>query len=323
MPKTGRELRCAREGAGLSAEQMAQRTKFKLYRIVALENGDFDNLPQGVYLDALVRAYAHEVGIDPEPMVERVRMERGKRPGDSPIPFRDRVDFERPRAAEDFPVVAHNVPVAAHTEEAAEPSRSTIAVSGLAVLAIVGWGSYVYEASGAAKHDIPGKIYAALTGRGDSQAAPQDAPVLAPNTMHVSNATQPVEPERVQTTAASNDVTGSWRLATQVESTSYTRYEGLLLGYELELEQDGDRVTGIGRKMIENGSGISSRDQTSIAISGIVDGDRLMLTFIEGGTERSSRGAFVLQRKQDGTLRGRFTTNAARSSGSAEARRVS
>lgn len=323
MPKTGRELRCAREGAGLSAEVLAQRTKFKLYRIVALEYGDFDSLPQGVYLDAIVRAYAHEVGIDPEPMVERVRMERGKRPGDSPIPFQDHVDFERPRAAEVFPVVAHNVPVAAHIKEAAEPSRRTVAVFGLALLALLGWGSYIYEASGAAKRDIPGTIYAALTGRGDSQAAPPDATALAPNTMHVSKATQPDEPERVHTTTATNDVTGSWRLATQVESSSYARYEGLLLGYELELEQDGDRVTGVGRKVIENGRGIYSRGQTSIAISGIVDGDRLMLTFIEGGAQRSSRGAFVLQQEQDGTLRGRFTTNAAGSSGSAEARRVS
>ena len=98
--------------------------------------------------------------------------------------------------------------------------------------------------------------------------------------------------------------------------------KGLLLGYELRLDQDGNRITGVGRKITENGSGIYSRGQTPIAISGIVDGDRLMLTFVEGGAKRTSRGAFVLQQAQDGTLRGRFTSNAAGSSGTAEARRL-
>ncbi len=272
MPQTGSELRFAREQAGLSAEMIAQRTKFKLYRIVALEEGDFYNLPHGPHLDAIVRAYANEVGIDPEPMVERVRAERGTRPGDGPIQRYEPVDFERRN-------------VAVQVAETVEPSRGTIVFSALALLALLGWGSYLYEASGAAKRDIPGKMYAALTGQSHTQVT------------------------------ASQDVTGSWRLATQVESSKYSHYEGLLLGYELRLDQNGERVTGVGRKIAENG-------QTPIAISGVVDGDRLMLTFIEGGAQRTSRGAVVLQRQQDGTMRGRFTTNAAGSSGSAEARRV-
>jgi hypothetical protein len=293
MLKTGSELKSAREHAGLSAELIAQRTKFKSYRILALERGDFDNLPHGIYLDAIVRAYAHEVGIDPEPMVERVRVERGTRPGDLPI-----ADEES----------AHFVPVKSHRREAVEPSRATVALSGLALVALLGWGTYLYEAGGAANRNIPAKVYAALTGRGRS--------------LHVSRATRPEAPARLSTTVTLNDVTGTWRLATEVEFSSYARYEGLLLGYELQLTQDGDRVTGIGRKIFENSSGIYSRGQTPITISGIVDGDRLMLTFTERGTQRSSQGAFVLQREQDGTMRGRFTSNAANSNGRAEARRV-
>ena len=49
---------------------------------------------------------------------------------------------------------------------------------------------------------------------------------------------------------------GSWTLKTQVESSSYSRYAGLQLGYEIRLEQKGDRVTGSGRKVTENGNGI-------------------------------------------------------------------
>ena len=70
MRKSGAELKQAREHAGLLAEQIADRTKIKLHKIIALEEGDFDSLPQGIYLDGIVRAYAREVKIDPEPIVD-------------------------------------------------------------------------------------------------------------------------------------------------------------------------------------------------------------------------------------------------------------
>ena len=332
MQKTGSELRFSREWAGLTAEMVAQRTKFKLYRILALEEGDFDSLPHGPQLDAIVRAYATEVGIDPEPMVQRVRAERGIRPGDELMTAHDSVDFERRSVAGDVPLAVSSAPIAADAVKTVEPTRRTVVFSALALLALLGWGSYLYEASGAAKRDIPGKIYAVLTGQAHAQNAPvtenrdpvepQAAPLspqVVPGPGVVSAA---MEPERELATSASHDVTGTWRLATQVESSKYSRYQGLLLGYELRLDQKADRVTGVGRKIAENGNGIYSRGQTPIAISGVIDGDRLMLTFVEGGAQRTSRGAFILQREQDGTLRGRFTSNAAGSSGSAEARRV-
>lgn len=118
------------------------------------------------------------------------------------------------------------------------------------------------------------------------------------------------------------NVAGGWTLATHVESSRYTPYTGLRLGYEVELAQDGDRVSGIGRKILENGDGIVARAQTPIAVHGTVEGDRVMLDFVEHGRRRDTQGTFVLTRVADGELRGKFTTSAARSAGSVEARRV-
>ena len=94
----GTELKQARENAGLSPEQISERTKIQLYKIDSLENSTFELLPQGIYLDGIVRAYAQQVGIDPEPLVERVRLERGKLPGDSEIPFAAPIDLHGPSA---------------------------------------------------------------------------------------------------------------------------------------------------------------------------------------------------------------------------------
>src|SRR5215217_6144834 len=76
--RPGVELRQARERLGLSAQQIAERTKIQLHKIAALENDDFRPLPEGIYLDGIVRAYAQEVAINPEPMIERVRQQRAQ-----------------------------------------------------------------------------------------------------------------------------------------------------------------------------------------------------------------------------------------------------
>jgi hypothetical protein len=91
------------------------------------------------------------------------------------------------------------------------------------------------------------------------------------------------------------------------------------LGYEVKLEQSGERVTGVGRKIAENGSAISP---TPISVAGTIQGDRLMLTFTERSAEGAIQGKLVLLVDDSGTMRGRFSTTDAQSSGTVEAHRV-
>ncbi len=69
----GSELKAARKKAGISVEVISKRTKITVSKLVALEKNDFKNLPTGLYLFSAVRAYAREVHLDPEPIVERLR----------------------------------------------------------------------------------------------------------------------------------------------------------------------------------------------------------------------------------------------------------
>jgi cytoskeleton protein RodZ len=73
--RVGSELKAARKKAGISVEVISKRTNIKVSKLVALEKNDFKNLPTGLYLFSTVRAYAREVQIDPEPIVERLRAE--------------------------------------------------------------------------------------------------------------------------------------------------------------------------------------------------------------------------------------------------------
>lgn len=387
----GSELRQAREAAGLSAEQISERTKIQLYKIEALERDDFERLPQGIYLDGIVRAYAHEVGIDVEPMVERMRTQRGKLPGDWEVPFDAPIDLHGPAshtnstAPDDIPMI--DVPVIgdplssfatesdlrlSHIPEqppaVQEPNvvqipvpadhrqrRMGAALPVLALLGSLGIGFYLYQRGLVNDEPVP---YSENAVTPDQQREPPVAnpavstqePSTSPGEAATPDraaqpeaVTQPPEQQRAESmsppatpapsidvptkslpieTTPSTDVTGSWRVATHVESSSLTRYEGLKLGYEIQLEQEGDRVKGHGRKVTENGTGIGTRAQTPLTVSGTIEGDRLTLNFVERGTRRPTQGKFVLLVDDSSTLRGRFSSSAARSTGRVEAHRV-
>ena len=71
----GGELRAARRGRKRSIEQIARITKISPTLLRAIENNDFDRVPGGLFTRGYLRAYAREVGLDPEALVQRYRTE--------------------------------------------------------------------------------------------------------------------------------------------------------------------------------------------------------------------------------------------------------
>ena len=120
----------------------------------------------------------------------------------------------------------------------------------------------------------------------------------------------------------SPSLAGSWRVATHVESANYAPFSGLNLGYEIQLKQAGDRISGAGQKVSENARSIRSRARTPISVNGTVEGDRVRLRFTEHGARRASGGTFDLVLAPDGKLHGRFASTAANSSGTVDAKRI-
>jgi cytoskeleton protein RodZ len=75
MTEIGRELAEARVRAGLSVEELSRRTKMSVPTLLAIERNQLGSLPGGLYARAMLRAYAREVGYDPEEIVRRFREE--------------------------------------------------------------------------------------------------------------------------------------------------------------------------------------------------------------------------------------------------------
>jgi cytoskeletal protein RodZ len=366
----GIDLRQARQQAGLSAEQIAERTKVKLEKIEALEQEVFEHLPPGIYLDGIVRAYAQEVGVDPTAAVAQLHAETV--PIDAPLHNIDLVATAERDPLGNFPAeaevaVAPVVPAEAHETGVAALRRSLVPVLTLAVLALLtafGIGLYLRSVTRStpdvradATDATQRSVATARAPAPQQQAAPEQSVAavasappersaaapggavgerarVANRSAVTENQTRRADPaperaiardaadqDRRAARASSGDLTGAWWATTRVNSASVERYKGLTLGYRLQLQQTGNRVTGTGFKATENGRAISPRARTPITLEGSAEGTEVMLTFTEQGLRRTSRGQFVLTMANDGALRGRFESDAARSRGTIEARR--
>jgi cytoskeletal protein RodZ len=69
----GGDLRHAREQRGWSLEDLSIRTRIAVSKLAAIEANSFDRLPEGFYRRAYLRAYAREVGLDSERVVDSYR----------------------------------------------------------------------------------------------------------------------------------------------------------------------------------------------------------------------------------------------------------
>jgi hypothetical protein len=116
---------------------------------------------------------------------------------------------------------------------------------------------------------------------------------------------------------------GRWDMTHEIEATSYAPFAGMRLGYRLDLRQQGNRVWGRGRKYTENGALLPPDRRTPITVDGRIEGQYLVMNFVEQGGARSSAGTIRwLISPGAGALSGRFASDAAQSSGTSSARRL-
>jgi cytoskeletal protein RodZ len=67
----GAALRQARQQRAMSLDDVARATKIRVAILSAIETNRRDEVPEGIYLRGFVRAYAREVGLNPDDTVSR------------------------------------------------------------------------------------------------------------------------------------------------------------------------------------------------------------------------------------------------------------
>ena len=183
----GRRLKAAREARGLSLRQIATTTKITVTALEALESGDYSKLPGGIYSRAFIRAYANEVGLDPEESVKDFVTEQSTEERDAArvrirpaVTADDRAFFER-------------------QQRALRALKLGAVLAGLAIITVTAWLAMEYWPQGAASSE------AALP------AAPVARPPITPP--------PPADPIPARSEVASAPSAGRERLTVAFEVT--------------------------------------------------------------------------------------------------------
>lgn len=71
MERFGDELRRERMRRKVSMESISEETKVSVRHLEALEAGEYDSLPGGVFRKGIVRSYLAAVGLEETPWIER------------------------------------------------------------------------------------------------------------------------------------------------------------------------------------------------------------------------------------------------------------
>jgi cytoskeleton protein RodZ len=86
----GKTLAAQREAMGWTVEQVADQLKLAVRQVVALEEGDYANLPGPAVVRGFVRAYAKVVKLDAAPLVAQIALETPAAPDNSAAIRRDK-----------------------------------------------------------------------------------------------------------------------------------------------------------------------------------------------------------------------------------------
>jgi len=129
-------------------------------------------------------------------------------------------------------------------------------------------------------------------------------------------AVKPVAVESEKRAAKVQDLTGEWQVINTVHQTAYKSFGNMKVGFHLKINQQGKQFTGRGEKFSENGQTLPADSRTPIQVTGSIEGDNVVATFVEDGRMRRTNGRFVWKLQNGGDqLAGTFVSTAANSSG--------
>jgi Domain of unknown function (DUF4388) len=125
-----------------------------------------------------------------------------------------------------------------------------------------------------------------------------------------------VRRESDERAAKTQDLTGEWQVINTVQKTGFKSFDKMQLVFRLKIDQKGKEFTAKGEKFSENGQTLSAVRRTPIHVTGSIEGDKVVATFVEDGRLRKSNGRFVWRLQKSGdALAGTFVSTAANSRG--------
>ncbi|HEY9870353.1 MAG TPA: RodZ domain-containing protein [Candidatus Obscuribacterales bacterium] len=127
----GQKLKAAREGQGLSLRQIYERTKIPIGHLHSIDNGQWDELPEPVYVAGFIKRYAECVGLNGQALSEE---------------YRKQAEEKQPNGQNHWPAAQPTYVAAEYTRGKVDrepPTFKTIYFNTIWIVVVVGLISYL------------------------------------------------------------------------------------------------------------------------------------------------------------------------------------
>jgi cytoskeleton protein RodZ len=197
----GGVLREARERRGLSLDALSRATKINVSTLRTLEASQFDRVAHGIFVRGFLRAYAHEVGLDADEIINRYRAEYD--PADT--------------AANDSPRPIATFPAHEPIGDESDTRQTVVMLIALVAIAVAGY-VIVQRANAPAPAEPP------QTEEATREVVPASVATAGPESP-VASATAAPAPAVATTAAQSPDVAAPQAAIPAVPATGGVRFE--------------------------------------------------------------------------------------------------
>jgi len=89
-----------------------------------------------------------------------------------------------------------------------------------------------------------------------------------------------------------NDYSGTWNVTTEIQEATMKTYIGMNVQWVFSLTQSENEVSGTAEKIAVNSQPLNYSSRTSLILQGSIIDSKFIISFIERGKKRETRGIF-------------------------------
>lgn len=120
---------------------------------------------------------------------------------------------------------------------------------------------------------------------------------------------------------SSNNIAGEWLMTSKVDAADLSAYVGAEIQWKMFITENQNTVKGTAEKVKINGEELDYKQRTSLEFEGVVDGNNLVINYIENGKARKTSG-IIKVKLEDERFYGNFSQTASSAKGSITAEKI-
>lgn len=120
---------------------------------------------------------------------------------------------------------------------------------------------------------------------------------------------------------SSNNLTGEWLMTSKIIKADLKAYIGAEVQWKMFITESNNKIQGTAEKIKINGVDVDYNQRTSLELDGIIEGNKLIINFVENGKVRKTSGILKSIFQED-SFSGNFSHTASSTEGTITGKKI-